>query len=189
MEATIERYLTSQPKTVLTAIDGSVAAEPEVPYGNPEMEYNSIPNTAYDARLALGPSELAAFVRSSQPKQWELLVKRCGGKEQAEKRLAERVCQEINQHGTIDVLRFDDVDAGEGAHIRLMYNRPVCNKTPQHIRLYGLNRLAVMRQVHYSVKDPALSIDMVIFLNGLPIITIELKNELTGQTHHNAIKQ
>lgn len=189
MEAAIERYLTSQPKTVLTAIDGSIAAEPEVPYGNPDMEYNSIPNTAYDARLALVPQELAAFVRSSQPKQWELLVKRCGGEEQAEKRLVERVSQEINQHGTIDVLRFDDVDAGEGAHIRLMYNRPVCNKTPEHIRLYGLNRLAVMRQVHYSVKDPALSIDMVIFLNGLPIITIELKNELTGQTHHNAIKQ
>jgi len=74
-----------------------------------------------------------------------------------------------------------------------MYNRPVCNKTRGHARLYRLNRLGIMRQVHYSEKDKGrpnrLAIDMVIFLNGLPIITIELKNELTGQHHHNAIKQ
>lgn len=189
MEAAIESYLTSQPKKILTVVNSSIAADPVVPYGEPEVEYRSIPNTDYNAQLALVPSELADFVRTSQPKQWELLVKRCGGILQAEKRLAERVSQEINQHGSIAVLRFDDIDAGEGAHVRVMYNRPVCNKNPEHIRLYGLNRLAVMRQVHYSVKDPALSIDMVIFLNGLPIITIELKNELTGQTHHNAIKQ
>lgn len=189
MEEHIERYLTSQHKTVLTAIDSSIAADSEVPYGNSEMEYSSIPNTAYNARLALVPSELTAFVRSSQPKQWKLLVERCGGEDQAEKRLAERVSQEINQHGTIDVLRSEDIDSGEGAHIRIMYNRPACNKNPEHIRLYEFNRLAIMRQVHYSVKHPALSIDLVIFLNGLPIITIELKNEFTGQCHHNAIKQ
>lgn len=189
LEETIERVLTSQPKTRLEVASGSVAAEPEAPYGNPEMEYATIPNTEYDARLALVKSELAAFVRTSQPREWKKLVERCGGEAAATNRLAERVSREIDMHGTIKVLRMDDVDAGEGAHIRLMFNRPASNKNPEHVALYSLNRLTVMRQVHYSERDTDKSIDMVIFLNGLPIITLELKNELTNQTHHNAIKQ
>lgn len=197
MEETIERVLTSQPKPKLAVVSRNQATEPEAVYGNPEMEYASIPNTLYNAKLALVPEELAAFVRTSQPQKWELLVKRCDGEAQATKRLAERVSREIDMHGTIKVLRMDEVDAGEGVYVKLMYNRPASDKTPEHIALYNLNRLGVMRQVHYSEKataeevkkNPLLSIDMAIFLNGLPIITLELKNELTGQTHHNAVKQ
>lgn len=197
MEEHIERFLTSRPKQKLATSGGSMAAEPESEYGNPDMEYTSISNNLYDRKLALVPEELVAFVRTSQPKKWELLVKRCDGEAQATKRLAERVSREIDMHGTIKVLRMDEVDAGEGVYVKLIYNRPASDKTPEHIALYNLNRLAVMRQVHYSEKstaeevkkNPLLSIDMVIFLNGLPIITLELKNELTGQTHHNAVKQ
>ena len=74
MEEHIERFLTSRPKQKLAASGGSMAAEPESEYGNPDMEYTSISNNLYDRKLALVPEELAAFVRTSQPKKWELLV-------------------------------------------------------------------------------------------------------------------
>lgn len=189
MEDTIEKYLTSQPIKIPTMWWNDALGESDQEEYGDRKEYISISNSQYDINLAMAPSELEEFVRNTQPKQWELLVKRCGGEENARKRLAERVSKEISQHGTIAVLRNEDIDVGEGVHIRVMYRRPVNDKTPEHLKCYIFNRLSLMRQVHYSLKDPKLSIDMMIFLNGMPIITFELKNELTGQTHHNAIKQ
>lgn len=189
MEEHIEKFLTSQEVKPLTGSEGNVAAEPPAHYGSPQTEYRSLPNTMYNAKLALVPEELAAFVSTTQPKQWNLLVKRCGTEEKAMMTLAERVSKEIDQHGIIKVLREIEVSTMEGPKFTMMYPRPVNDKTPEHLILYSLNRLGVMRQLHYSLKDPSLSIDMGIFLNGLPIMTLELKNELTGQCHHNAVKQ
>ena len=189
MEEHIEKFLTSQEIKPLTGSEGDVAAEPQAHYGSPQTEYRSLPNTMYNAKLALVPEEIAAFVSSTQPKQWNLLVKRCGTEEKAMMTLAERVSKEIDQHGVIKVLREIEVSTMEGPKFTMMYLRPVNDKTPEHLILYSLNRLGVMRQIHYSLKDPLLSIDMGIFLNGLPIMTLELKNELTGQCHHNAVKQ
>lgn len=189
MEETIERFLTTIPRVKLSESESNVFVEPEAEYGSDNKEYVSLSNSLYDARLALVPVELADFVRTTQPKEWEKLVKRTGDEEKAIRRLAERVSKEIDQHGTINVFRMERLDASEGAHVSLLYPRPTNNKTPEHAELYNKNRLGVMRQVHYSEKDRDLAIDMVIFLNGLPIITLELKNELTGQCHHNAIKQ
>ena len=189
MEEHIEKFLTSQEVKPLTASEGNVAAEPPVHYGSPKTEYHSLPNTMYNVKLALVPEEIAAFVSTTQPKQWNLLVKRCGTEEKAMMTLAERVSKEIDQHGIIKVLREIEVSTMEGPKFTMMYPRPVNDKTPEHLILYSLNRLGVMRQLHYSLKDSSLSIDMGIFLNGLPIMTLELKNELTGQCHHNAVKQ
>lgn len=189
MEEHIEKFLTSQEVKPLTGSEGNVAAEPPVHYGSPQTEYRSLPNTMYNAKLALVPEEIAAFVSTTQPKQWNLLVKRCGTEEKAMMTLAERVSKEIDQHGIIKVLREIEVSTMEGPKFTMMYPRPVNDKTLEHLILYSLNRLGVMRQMHYSLKDPSLSIDMGIFLNGLPIMTLELKNELTGQCHHNAVKQ
>ena len=60
--------------------------------------------------------------------------------------------------------------------------------TPEHDVWYRKNRLAIVRQLRYS-KTNDNEIDLAIFVNGFPVVTIELKNTLTGQTHHNAIKQ
>ncbi len=189
MEEHIEKFFTSQEVKPLTGSEGYVAAEPQANYGSPQTEYRSLPNTMYNAKLALVPEEIVAFVSSTQPKQWNLLVKRCGTEEKAMMTLAERVSKEIDQHGIIKVLREVEVSTMEGPKFTMMYPRPVNDKTPEHLILYSLNRLGVMRQIHYSLKDSSLSIDMGIFLNGLPIMTLELKNELTGQCHHNAVKQ
>ncbi|MCM1142860.1 MAG: DEAD/DEAH box helicase family protein, partial [Muribaculum sp.] len=193
MEESIEKFLTSTPKVSISAPQGGVAAEPTVEYGDTTKEYISLKNTTYNEKLALVPEELAAFVRNTQPKEWDKLVRRLGSEESATQRLAARVSKEIDNRGTIAVIRDPRIDASEGAYVSLIYPRPSSDKTPEHIEKYEQNRLGVMRQVHYSEKDKGaknrLAIDMVIFLNGLPIITIELKNELTGQCHHNAIKQ
>lgn len=193
MEESIEKFLTSTPKESISNPQGCVAAEPTVEYGGTPKEYISLKNNTYDEKLALVPEELAAFVRNTQPKEWDKLVRRLGSEESATQRLAARVSKEIDNRGTIAVIRDPRIDASEGAYVSLIYSRPSSDKTPEHIEKYEQNRLGVMRQVHYSEKDKGaknrLAIDMVIFLNGLPIITIELKNELTGQCHHNAIKQ
>lgn len=189
MEEAIEKFLTSTPKVSIGSPQESVAAEPPSEYGEMPKEYISLKNTTYNEKLALVPEELAAFVRNTQPKEWDKLVRRLGSDERATQRLAARVSKEIDNRGSIAVIRDPSIDASEGAYVSLIYPRPSSDKTPEHIEKYEQNRLGVMRQVHYSIKEPHKSIDMMIFLNGLPIITLELKNEETGQTHHNAIKQ
>lgn len=194
LEEHIEKYLLNVPLSPLKSDPQADSAnDPPAEYGVPLGEYVSIPNTAFNEEYALVPDELAAFVYKTQPKQWEKLVLRTGSAENAKKRLAERVDREISQHGTINVFRQELVDIGDGVYVKLLYNKPSSNKNPEHIRLYNQNRVGIMRQLHYSTKDVGkpnrLAIDMAVFLNGLPIITIELKNELTGQNHHNAIKQ
>ena len=61
-------------------------------------------------------------------------------------------------------------------------------KTPEHLEAYKKNRFTIIRQLKYSNKNEN-SIDVVLFVNGLPVVTIELKNALTGQYLHDAIKQ
>ncbi len=160
-------------------------------------EYHSVPPTEYDADRCLIPSEIVAFLKETQSKEFQKLMDGVGGDEQkAVRSLLDRLDTELRQAikgetraGTLEVLRKTDIDAGYGARFRLFYPKPVSDKTPEHEECYHKNRLAIVRQLRYSTKNPNKSIDMVIFLNGLPIVTIELKNTLTGQTHHNAIKQ
>ena len=59
---------------------------------------------------------------------------------------------------------------------------------PDALKLYESNNLTITRQVHYSTKHEK-SVDVVLSLNGIPIITIELKNPMTGQTWQNAVHQ
>jgi type I restriction enzyme R subunit len=193
LEDTIEQFLTECPiEEIPTEVSAGNADvhEPLAQFIPKRKEYRKLTNAGYDRRLALVPDELAEFVRNTQFRQWEKLVKGCDGNEDAaRKRLAERISSEIDMHGTIAVLRMKQIDVSQGAYIQLMYTPPTCLKTQEHAKLYSLNRLGIMRQVHYSEKDRDKSIDIVLFLNGLPIITLELKNELTGQSHLDAIKQ
>lgn len=175
-EEFIELYLTSCP---ILGLDGK-------PIG--KMEYEKVAPSEYDKDYCVVPSELVAFLKETQPKEWKKLVDGVGGNEQqAVRSLLSRLDTELKR-GTLSVLRSSYFDAGYGAHFRMVYFKPVNNKTPEHEQWYMQNRLGIMRQLRYSkVNDN--SIDMAIFLNGLPVVTIELKNSLTGQDHHNAIKQ
>ena len=92
----------------------------------------------------------------------------------------------MQKRGTLDVLRKGFKD--RGAKFHLAYFKPASGMNPEHQQLYQGNRFSVVRQLKYSQKNEN-SIDLALLLNGLPIITAELKNSLTGQFVENAKKQ
>lgn len=185
LEKYIVDYLTSQP---IITIAGELLVDKE---GNQMYEYRQVENTAYDRDLCLIPSEVTAFLKSTQPTEWKKLVGNAGGEAEAEKNLFSRLDKELSTYGTLKVLKDRNGLSTHGATFRMVYWKPVSSKNAEHEGLYHLNRLSVVRQFKYSKKDDDknLAIDLAVFVNGMPVATIELKNALTGQNHENAIKQ
>lgn len=103
-----------------------------------------------------------------------------------EARIIKRIDEEITKRGIIDCLR-KGIEEGP-IRLDLMYFRPVNSENEDVERMYKSNIFSVIRQVKFS-QTTEQSIDTVIFINGIPIFTAELKNELTGQNVHHAIKQ
>jgi type I restriction enzyme R subunit len=141
----------------------------------------------FDRALGLDQSQLFAFIVETQPKPWASLVGRYGGKlEEARKGFAKRLAHELDQRGTVDVLRHGVVDLGES--IRLAYFKPAHGLTPELQTLYASNRVTVTRQFRYDPHADS-SIDLAILVNGIPTATAELKNPITNQTIEDAIRQ
>jgi type I restriction enzyme, R subunit len=138
----------------------------------------------YDKDLCLLPDEILAFIRSTQPKPLKRLEKQYGS--DTSRKLVERIAREVSKYGTLEVLRKGVKDRGE--NFQLAYFKPASGMNPEHQKLYQGNRFSMVRQLKYSQKNEN-SIDMVLFLNGLPIITAELKNSLTGQFVQEAVRQ
>ena len=138
----------------------------------------------YDRALCLLPRDVVDFVLATQPKEWKKLEQHHGAavKEQFLKRLA----AEIERRGALDVLRNGIKDSG--CKFQLAYFRPASGLNEETRRLHAANLFAVVRQLHYSAKNEN-SLDLVLFLNGIPIFTAELKNPLTGQDVEDAIRQ
>jgi type I restriction enzyme R subunit len=138
----------------------------------------------YDKDLCLITAEVLGFIRETQPKKYERLEKQYGA--DTASKLCFRLSREIQKRGTLDVLRKGIKD--RGVKFQLAYFKPASGMNPEHQKLYQGNRFAVVRQLKYSKKNEN-SIDMVLFLNGIPIITAELKNSLTGQFVEEAKRQ
>ncbi|MGH2349088.1 MAG: type I restriction endonuclease, partial [bacterium] len=147
--------------------------------------YNRRTTKDYDATLCLVPRDTLAFVLATQPKEWQKLTQHHG--EDVKEKFLKRVAREIELRGALDVLRQGVKDSG--CTFRLAYFHPSSGLNPEIQRLYLANVLSVIRQLHYSTKNPDLSLDLGLFLNGIPLFTGELKNPLTGQTVEHAIKQ
>ncbi len=162
-----------------------VADEPP-PYVDPGMRpggYHKRHPEDYDRTLCLLPNDVLDFVLATQPKQWQRLSQHHGAEVRA--RFLKRLSSEIERRGTLDVLRRGVKDMG--CAFRLAYFRPASGLNEETRRLHAANFFAVARQVRYSTRNEK-SLDMVLFLNGLPIFTAELKNPLTGQTVEDAIR-
>ena len=143
--------------------------------------------THYDPAFALDTAELFTFIGATQADTWEDLVKRNGGDpDLAQRRFTERLAKQIDERGTIDVLRHGVEDLG--VPIRLAYFRPASGLNADLQRKYDANRLTVTRQLHYA-PEHANALDLVLFVNGLPVATAELKNPLTHQTVEHAMAQ
>ena len=146
--------------------------------------YHVVSPQAYDPTLCLLPEEVIAFIKATQPKAYQALEQQHGTT--TDEKIVARVARNLQQNKTLHVLRQGV--KGWGQKLHLLYFKPANDKTPEHEQWYTQNRLAVIRQLKYSTKNGN-SIDMVLFVNGIPVVTIELKNALTGQNHHHAIRQ
>ena len=139
----------------------------------------------YDRAHALFPSDVLAWVQTTQPKAWETLTKNHGTK--AEDTLLTRLRDQLDQRGTLDVLRHGIELLGLKAPLMLAQFKPALAINPDILVRYAANRLRVVRQVRYSLHNEN-SIDLVLFLNGLPVATVELKTDFT-QSIGDAIDQ
>nr|WP_321981834.1 type I restriction endonuclease [uncultured Cohaesibacter sp.] len=143
------------------------------------------PYTAYDRKLALDPEILEEFVRITQPDVWKKLCDQYPGKERDT--LMRQVESTLKDVGTLEVLR-NGIKIVPGIKIALCFFRPASGLNASAIRDYEGNILTAMRQVRYSLKNEN-AIDVVLFVNGIPVVTLELKNTLTGSTYQTAEKQ
>ena len=139
---------------------------------------------AFNWETALDEATLLEFVQNTQPKEWEKLEKIHGAA--AKKQFLGRFKKEVSLRGLLDVIR--NGIKTHGTSFKLAYFQPVTNLNPETQALYQKNILKVTRQLKYDVSNEN-SIDLVLTLNGIAIITIELKNALTGQTVLHAKKQ
>jgi len=121
----------------------------------------------------------------SQPAAWEALVKNHGA--QAGETLLTRLRDSINQRGTLEVLRHGIDALGLKGKLPLAQFKPALAINPEIQARYEQNRLRVLRQVRYSLHNEN-SIDLVLFLNGIPVATVELKTDFT-QSVKDAIDQ
>ena len=143
--------------------------------------------SGYDRGLGLDPSELVAFLEVSQPDEWEQLIQRLGGAASAKERVAKYVGDQLTQRGPVDALR--GLTKMNGVSFRLAFFAPANGLTKALWERYDANRLTVVRQLHHSESAPADSVDLTLFVNGIPTATAELKNPLTQQSVGHAIRQ
>jgi type I restriction enzyme, R subunit len=141
----------------------------------------------YDKALCLRPETVISFIRATQTKKWADYCELIGDKAQAIRNLLKRIKEVVDKEGTLHALRRG-FDIHGGGHFDLCYFEPTNPVAEESRRLYQENLLHVQRQVKFSESDEK-SLDMGIFLNGLPIFTIELKNQISGQNIAHAIKQ
>ncbi len=138
----------------------------------------------YDRERCLLPDDVIGFILATQPQTWQRLKEHYG--ENARPRFLRRLARAIEKRGTLDVLRRGVKD--HGCHFDLVYYRPTTGLNPELREKYRANRFTVMRQLPFSPKTEH-TIDLVLFLNGLPLFTAELKNPLKGQNVEDAIEQ
>ena len=150
-----------------------------------DQGYRERQDADYDKALALDTELVIEFVKASQPEVWHALENKLGAK------CGEFLCKEIDRslkaNGVLTVLR-EGVQFTWSPAIKLCFFKPASNINPNLEALYQKNILSVMRQVHYSSKNNN-SIDVVMFVNGIPVTTLELKNEMTGQGISQALRQ
>ncbi|MFN4832308.1 MAG: type I restriction endonuclease subunit R [Pseudanabaena sp.] len=139
----------------------------------------------FDRELALDKTTLWQFIQTSQPESWQKLAAIHGST--VEQKFGDRLSQELENRGMLDVLRYGITDYG--VRFKLAYFQPASNLNPETLALYNQNILTVTRQVHYSIKNPNNSIDLLLSINGLPVATVELKNQFTGQDVEKAKQQ
>lgn len=156
-------------------------------------------DAGYDRELALFPEDVLGWLEDSQPTEFAKVVRpgdtvaqRKAAGDSILSRLAKSLdLDPLKNGGTIRILHegFSIVPLHGGAvKFRLAQFRPATTNNPETLDTYAKMRVRVMRQVHYSAKHPNKALDLVLFVNGIPVATIELKTDFT-QAIGNAVDQ
>ena len=153
-------------------------------FNGQDPDGNWVHNRKHDLDRCIYLDVLCEFIAKTQPKEWAKYVKYYG--DNAPMKLYNRLEQTINNEGLIHVLRNGIVDMG--VRLKLCYFKPESSLNETLNEQYASNILGCTRQFQYS-PDSGNTIDMVLSVNGIPIVAIELKNQFKGQDYHNAIKQ
>lgn len=169
LEADIEAYLTSSEGGYIKANDKVYTERGWLHYG-------------------VDADQLAGFIEETQPKEWQRFVKLCGNQD-PHIRLAQAFSNGVNsQGGIVQVLHHGFKT--RGIHFMVCYFKPHSSLNAKSAELYGKNRLRCIRQFHYSEgKESRNTVDIALDLNGIPVVALELKDQMTGQTYENAIDQ
>lgn len=139
----------------------------------------------YDPDRALILEDLVGFIQETQPKVWSKLEGVLGSRLEAS--LADALDKAAAKWGLLHVLRHK-LDF-YGQRVQLVQFRPAHGRNPEVEAAYRANRVAVARQVHHDPRRPKDSLDLVLFVNGLPVVTAELKNAMTSQSAAHAMRQ
>jgi type I restriction enzyme R subunit len=146
--------------------------------------YNAVDGQAFDRERAIFPEEALAFIRTTQPQIWSKLEALHG--EQTGPRVLEALCKWLDSYGALATLRHGFKCFGKT--LRIAFFRPAHGLNPELEARYQANRVGLTRQLHFSPRSEQ-SLDVVLSVNGIPVVTLELKNPLTGQTVKHAINQ
>lgn len=146
--------------------------------------YQQGTNEDYNKEYAIDETRLFRFLNDTQPKEMDKLG--VNQSDQKKRQFLNRLSGEITRRGIIDVLR-NGIKAYP-ADLILFYFTPTENNE-QAKRLFDQNIFSVTRQLRYAIDASKLALDLCLFINGLPVITIELKNHFTGQTTADAVEQ
>lgn len=134
--------------------------------------------TDFNARYALDERYFWRFLEQTQEAELAKLQKH--NPSDWQRKLLERYDRLIKKHGILHLLKKGL--AVDDAHFHLMYPAPLASSSEKVKQSFATNIFSCTRQVHYSLANPLQEIDMVLFLNGIPLVTMELKNAWTGQT-------
>lgn len=140
--------------------------------------------STYDATNAIDLPKLVSFVKATQENEWERYEKIYGT--ESEKKLLKRFNESVNTHGLIHVLRNGIED--RGVKLKICYFKPESTLNQKLVDGYNANIMTLTRQFAYSNENNN-TIDKILSLNGIPIVALELKNQITGQSVENAKKQ
>ena len=146
--------------------------------------YVSIAREGFDRERAIFPETVLAFIRETQPKEWDRLEALLGNG--TGEQVIGDLCKWMDIHGSLATLRHGFKCYGRT--FRAAYFKAAHGLNPELETRYAANRLGLTRQLHYSLRSEN-SVDVTLSLNGIPVVTAELKNPLTGQWADDACRQ
>lgn len=149
-----------------------------------DAEGNWVHNRQHDVAKCIYMDVLCEFIEKTQQKEWAKYVKYYGAN--ASEKLYHRLETTISNQGLLYVLRNGIEDMG--CKLKVCYFKPESENSSLAAERYEANILGCTRQFRYSTANTN-TIDMVLSVNGIPVVALELKNQLTGQDYHCAIKQ